>query len=637
MQRSVSRINAHLLSLRIQAAVPQAAMKKLQGRLLKRTWEILTSISCVYVGFSVPLVLGFGKHYFPDGACAMASRKLESWEMVHMGLDIAGDAIFVFDIFLTFFSAVWLVSCDGVPRWILVDDLASIRQLYLHDFFVWDVLGSIPYQYVECLTGQVAGVTRYLRLLRLLKLLRLNRVRRLLMTLRRRFPEFEFAITCTELLLSLLLVSHWAAAVFFYIAYGWGDPAGDDYQVFLFTRGWVFTDGVLDEWGFANENVSGPWLSAMYWAVTTLTTLGYGDIAPTTAEERVVGMVVMCIGCIFFAWITGRFTSLWTRRPAMEEQFEAKLDQINEFLQMREIPAALQDKIREYYSLRFPTRQMTDHQAVLADLEPSLREQVALQVYQDVVARVPLFRFCNNAVQRAICLRLRHLFCVPGKEITREGEEPDALYIVRFGLVKVFAGRLHLLDVGPGYMVGEMALLGLTPDGKRCRSAKALTMCELCMLSKTDLLDLMYTSNNFLHVVSVVVKSHLDELYLELGERNKLPRAKLLKINWYKAAAELKWEEISNLKRNELNRVCKLQVVNSEQQQRGRRLIIHPQSVLQTKLRIFVSKLSGFRPLEEVSGIVVVVYWPGTPEIGSFTQDETLVASCRADDEGVCR
>jgi hypothetical protein len=196
---------------------------------------------------------------------------------------------------------VWLISCDGVPHWILVDDLKSIRQLYLSDFFIWDVLGSVPYQYIECLTDQ-AGAAKNLRLLRLLKLLRLNRVRRLLMMLRQRFPEFEFAITCTELLLSLMLVSHWAAGVFFYIAYGLGDPAGDDYQVFLFTQGWVFSDGVLDDAGELNEHVSGPWLSAMYWSVTTLTTLGYGDIAPGTAEERIVGMIVMCIGCIFFAW-----------------------------------------------------------------------------------------------------------------------------------------------------------------------------------------------------------------------------------------------------------------------------------------------------------------------------------------------
>ena len=70
-------------------------MRRLPGRRLKRGWEIVASLSCLYVGFSVPLVLGFGKFYFPDGSCAVKYRALEPWEWTHMSLDIACDAIFL--------------------------------------------------------------------------------------------------------------------------------------------------------------------------------------------------------------------------------------------------------------------------------------------------------------------------------------------------------------------------------------------------------------------------------------------------------------------------------------------------------------------------------------------------------------
>ena len=43
----------------------------------------------------------------------------------------------------------------------------------------------------------------------------------------------------------------------------------------------------------------------------------------------------------------------------------------------------------------------------------------------------------------------------------------------------------------PGDVVGEMALLGLSADGRRMRTAKCLTMCELVSISKSDLEDLM--------------------------------------------------------------------------------------------------------------------------------------------------
>jgi voltage-gated potassium channel len=43
----------------------------------------------------------------------------------------------------------------------------------------------------------------------------------------------------------------------------------------------------------------------VWWAVTTMTTVGYGDIYPTTTEGRFLAIVVMLIGIGFIAVLTG--------------------------------------------------------------------------------------------------------------------------------------------------------------------------------------------------------------------------------------------------------------------------------------------------------------------------------------------
>jgi voltage-gated potassium channel len=45
--------------------------------------------------------------------------------------------------------------------------------------------------------------------------------------------------------------------------------------------------------------------TGVYWSVTTMTTVGYGDVLPTHAETQVLAIVVMLVGIGFVAVLTG--------------------------------------------------------------------------------------------------------------------------------------------------------------------------------------------------------------------------------------------------------------------------------------------------------------------------------------------
>jgi voltage-gated potassium channel len=48
---------------------------------------------------------------------------------------------------------------------------------------------------------------------------------------------------------------------------------------------------------------------ALWWGVTTLTTVGYGDTYPITSEGRLGAMVLMLLGIGLFSAITATITS----------------------------------------------------------------------------------------------------------------------------------------------------------------------------------------------------------------------------------------------------------------------------------------------------------------------------------------
>ncbi|NJB68105.1 voltage-gated potassium channel [Desulfobaculum xiamenense] len=57
-------------------------------------------------------------------------------------------------------------------------------------------------------------------------------------------------------------------------------------------------------------------LSAVWWAVVTLTTVGYGDLVPATTEGRILGLLVMISGIGMVSTLTGNLASLIVERHA---------------------------------------------------------------------------------------------------------------------------------------------------------------------------------------------------------------------------------------------------------------------------------------------------------------------------------
>lgn len=69
---------------------------------------------------------------------------------------------------------------------------------------------------------------------------------------------------------------------------------------------------------------------ALWWGMSTVTTVGYGDIAPVTWEGRLVSMALMVTGIVFFVGWTALVMSFLFRR-ASEEIVESEQLTIAEY------------------------------------------------------------------------------------------------------------------------------------------------------------------------------------------------------------------------------------------------------------------------------------------------------------------
>ena len=79
--------------------------------------------------------------------------------------------------------------------------------------------------------------------------------------------------------------------------------------------------------------------TAVWWAIVTLGTVGYGDVVPHTGWGRVVGSVVIIVGVTFIAFLTAVVTSLFveeeqkTHRALTEDAQRAYQDEMRRLLE----------------------------------------------------------------------------------------------------------------------------------------------------------------------------------------------------------------------------------------------------------------------------------------------------------------
>lgn len=166
--------------------------------------------------------------------------------------DLLVDGIFVADLILST---------------ILFIKYATVRTF--KDYFkqhIYDIISCIPIQLLSSFK-----TFRLFRLIRISRLFKLNRISNIS---RRITPAnlFKFA-TFKELLIYL--------------------------TIYLIGNAYIFREV---------EHVSN--LDAIYWVVTTITTVGYGDISPKHAITKIFSMFLMVIGVAIMGYINGAIISV---------------------------------------------------------------------------------------------------------------------------------------------------------------------------------------------------------------------------------------------------------------------------------------------------------------------------------------
>lgn len=446
------------------------------NNLFRQAWNFLIIVLLAYTATIMPFRFAFYDTIFWDG-----------WAIWELTLDF----LFCCDIIVSFFSIYVRASGE------VITDRRRIVRRYLKTWFTLDLIASIPYTLLDLWVfnqdktqPRLNSFIRILRLPRMYKLLRLVRVLKGMRSFQGTGESLLERIQAylqinsrkgysgiyklVQFLTMVLVMAHITSCVWFFFA-----RIGD-----FEPKCWVVRAGLID------EDAALQYIAAFYWSVTTMVTVGYGDITPATTIEIIIAIIWMFIGIGFYTYTISSLSTFLMSIDTRESILTAKSEAVR--VLARESGISRATKSRIMVAIRYNTFRAGNvwDTSVFDDLPKGLKYEVVTSMYEGAYKNFPFFTKRDMAFVLFVMPKLKPMTVNHDEYLYHEGEYADCMYFICRGRVNFVLNHSEIAykTYLRGSYIGETEIIkGLARED----NAQAAGKTEMLVLDKNSFWEMM--------------------------------------------------------------------------------------------------------------------------------------------------
>ncbi|CAF3402574.1 unnamed protein product [Rotaria sp. Silwood1] len=479
----------------------------------KAVWDWVVILLVLYTGIITPYTISFlsdedqkRTNLNTHAATRQFNRERTSIHVLVI-IDVLVDFMFIFDILISFRTTFVLKETNEV----ITNPILIAKHFVIDSWrrFGADILGALPWDILFFGNGSHSTM----RLANCFKLARLLR----LVAFVRNFQKTEYRSAVLFLLMLLFAIAaHWFACIFHFIAilerpnlqvkYSWLDHLADKYKMPY----------------LANDTLSGPdtkskYLTALFFAMTSLTSVGFGNVAANTNGEKLFSILSMLAGSFLSASILGSVTTIIIKLYQGAEELKEMKQSINDFIKHHRISKQLAKQMQESFDHEWKNTKGIDMNSILKTFPECIQADICLHLNRELLNNCPIFEEASEVTLRALALLFKSTHVPPGDTLIHQGDLLYSIYFIRGGQMEVLKNNESQAILGRNDTLGENPCNTMTPGKSRC-VVRGLTYCTLNKIHRDDLLHVFQLYPDFAQSFAERFRVTFDLRQCELNE-----------------------------------------------------------------------------------------------------------------------
>ncbi|XP_068205692.1 potassium voltage-gated channel unc-103 isoform X14 [Palaemon carinicauda] len=454
----------------------------------KAVWDWIILLLVIYTAVFTPYVAAFLLNEQEQ-----ARKNHDQYDSPIVYIDLIVDIMFMVDIVINF-RTTYVNHNDEV-----VSHPGKIALHYLRGWFLIDVVAAIPFDLLLVTDSEPHATasterdleqeaddektTTLIGLLKTARLLRLVRVARKI----DRYSEYGAAVLLL-LMATFALIAHWLACIWY--AIGNAERPGLPHKI-----GWLDHLANATHQYYYSNNTGGPslrakYVTALYFTFSSLTSVGFGNVAPNTDAEKIFTILVMLIGSLMYASIFGNVSAIIQRLYAGTARYHTQLMRVKEFIRFHQIPNPLRQRLEEYFQHAWSYTNGIDMNLVLKGFPECLQADICLHLNRLLVQSCPAFEGASPGCLRALSMKFKTTHAPPGDTLVHKGDVLTSMYFISRGSIEILKDDVVMAILGKDDIFGENPCIYPTVGKSSC-NVRALTYCDLHRIMRDDILDVL--------------------------------------------------------------------------------------------------------------------------------------------------